>query len=287
MDEESDVGLWPLGPEDLPELQALVAAQGRNVSPEEYGRFLQLEGAGGLVLRNKNQLVGAITTMRLFEHGWLGPMLSTPELSTSLALVLYGHAVERLQRAGVERIETEATPEEANVLMRMGFELVRETRVLERAPQEPPGVSVVRPVEARHFLDVGSLDGAAVGYGRKEFLTSLHADDPESGFVVEREGDVAGYVFMRRSRRGYHVGPLVTRSTDAADARSLLEAAVGRGATWPLVALAPEKSALAGALLSTGFREVGRLVRLRAGKTPEPQATEGPHEWLVGSRLTG
>jgi hypothetical protein len=106
---------------------------------------------------------------------------------------------------------------------------------------------------------------------------------------VERDGEVAGYVLARRSRRGYHLGPLVTRAGDAETARLLLADALESVAGWPVVALAPEGSALLEALKAGGFAEVGTLTRMRTGVPGREADDAGPGatEWLVGGRITG
>lgn len=277
--------MWPLGPEDLPELRALVEAEGRNVAGDEYERFLKLEGGAGLVLRAPDGIVGAVTMMRHFEHGIIGPLVTTPRLSASLTLALYGHAVEKFQKAGVLRVDIEATEDESRILEKMGFVRMRETLVMERAPAAVEGGAAgVEPLQAAHMLDLGAMDAGAVGYGRKEYLESLRRREDAAAYATTDAGELRGYVFLRPAKRGYHLGPLVTAAGQLDDARSLLRAAVAHAADTRLVALAAESTPLMAALTEMGFREVGRLARLRAGEqAPERTATE----WLVGSRLTG
>lgn len=276
--------LTPLDAEDIPALRAIVDREGRNISREELDRFFSLEGAGGWAIRENDRLIGAVTTLRMFEHGVLGPLISEQELPDGFELVLLGHAIESLQKAGVVRVEVEAAARESDVLMRMGFHRVRGTLILERAAAKLDDAEPMASLEARHYLDLGMLDAAAVGHGRKGFLMDVHHQFPEGSVVEEHDGEMVGYALLRRSRRGYHLGPLVTGNSDAALAERLLRAAVSRVATWPIVALAPEGSELLPALEALGFRVVGSLDRLRAGETPEAPVSQ---EWLVGSRMTG
>jgi hypothetical protein len=287
----ADYALHPIAPEDAPALRRLGELQGRNVHADEYARFLGLEGAGGWLLREGDEVLAGITALRCFEHGVLGPLLARAELPSSLEVVVLSHAVEALQRSGVARVEVEATEREAQVLERMGFARVRGTLVLERAPgalaesRSPPAEGgAPAPMGPEHLLDVGILDAAAVGHGRKGYLADVQAAFPDGSLVVERDGDVAGFALLRRSRRGYHLGPLVTLAEAPDDAAALLEAAVARVSTWPVTALAPEGTPLLARFEALGFAPVGRLVRLRAGEAP-PEATA--REWLLGSRLTG
>lgn len=278
----------PMEQDDLADVLAFAHAQGRNVHREEYARFLALEGARGFVLRRDGALHGAITAIRYFEQGFLGPVL-TPPGADGLAIALLAHTIEGLQRGGAGLLECEATDEEAAILARMGFQRARRTLVLERPPAAGEAAATrterLQPID---FLDLGALDGAAFGIGRKEYLFALMQDYPDGARVLRDGEDVRGYAFLRRSRRGYHLGPMVTREHDLDAARALLADAVSLSAGWPVVALAPEGSALLPTLEAAGFATVGGLQRMRGGSVArevEPIATAT--EWLVGSRITG
>src|ERR1051325_2199978 len=113
------IQLRPMTRADLAGLEELSAS--RNVHRREYERFMGLEGAHGLVLEKGSRLLGAITVMRYFEHGFLGPILLRPsEDGVGLSLALLARAIEGLQRAGVTLIEAEATGDEAVLLSNLG-----------------------------------------------------------------------------------------------------------------------------------------------------------------------
>lgn len=280
------VRVRPLVAEDLPGLQALADRQGRNLHRREYERFLGLEGARGFVVTDDaGALLGAVTAMRYFEHAFLGPVLARegPD-AVGVAVLLVQRVLEALQAGGVLHVEAVATREEAALLRPLGFEEVSRAAVLERPPSPAglPAASV--PMEPHHLLDVGALDAAAAGYGRKQYLAALRDEHPEGARVRERDGEVVGFAVVRRSRRGLHVGPVVTAEPDAGLALALVEDALALSGSWPAVALVPEGSGVREGLERAGFREVGSLVRMRAGASgEEPKATQ----WLLGGRITG
>lgn len=275
-------------PADIADLEPLVA--GRNVGRREYERFLGLEGAHGLVFEAEGRLLAAVTAIRYFEHGFVGPVLAAPGAEgAGVQVALLERAVEGLRRSGVPYVEAEATPGDAPLLEGLGFARVRGTRIVEREPVPAGSPSTssdgTRAMSAGDLLDVGALDAQVAGYGRKEFLAVLRAEHPEGARVVERAGEVAGYAMLRRSRRGFHLGPLVTSQDDLSLAETLLLGALAQTAARPVVALLPDGSGLAPALERAGFAPVGDLVRMRAGErlSEASPATE----WLVGSRVTG
>lgn len=276
--------LRPMTTDDVEPVGAIAQSLGRNVGASDYARFLALEGAHGYVLTREAVILGAATVLRYFEHAFLGPVLLRTD-ADGLAIALLAQLVEMMQRDGVRVIEAEAAAAEEAILARMGFATLRRTIVLERAAggrSEPAG-SV--PMEHQHLLDVGALDAAAVGYGRKEYLLALMRELPAGARVVQREGDVVGYALMRRAPLGYALGPLVTREGDAETATALLRDTLTVAAGSTVVALVPEGSALLAPIEREGFRPVGDLARMRAG---ERDASAGAvTEWAVGSRLTG
>lgn len=276
--------LRPMGREDVAAVGALALDQGRNVDARDYERFLGLEGARGLVVERDGALLGAATVMRYFEHAMLGPVLVRQE-GDGLAIALLAHLIEAMQRDGVTTIEAEAGAGEEPILARMGFDVLRKTLVLER----PPGGSVEGAgsvaMRTHHLLDVGSLDAAAVGWGRKEYIAALARELPAAARVLEADGDVVGFALLRRAPRGYALGPIVTRSAGTEDAAHLVRDALNVAAGERVVMLVPESSALLPALEREGFRAVGALTRMRAGPAAQPRADAT--EWALGSRITG
>ena len=282
--------LRKLTPEDVPAMAALAHAANRNLHEDELARFLGMEGALALGVLREGRLEGMATALRLYEHGWMGPIATAggPD-AVGVAVALAQRALEALVRAGVESVDAEATPEEAGLLRALGFETLRRTVVLERPPgkADAPGATV--PLRDHHFLDLGALDAAAVGYGRKGWLWDTASAFPEGARAVTGDGSLRGYALLRRARRGYALGPLVTVEGDLAAAEALLKDAVGAVSTWPVVALAPGESPFLGALEAAGFRAVGALERMRLGRRrPEEEAAAAAaSEWLLGGRMTG
>lgn len=269
--------------EDAQLVGELAIARGRNAGAQDYRRFFALEGASGLVLTREGSILGAATVMRYFDHAFLGPVILRED-ADGLAIALLAKLIESMQRDGVGVIEAEAGAFEEAILSRMGFQVLRATIVLERAPGGLADRAGSAPMDERHILDVGALDADAVGYGRKEYIMALRAEHPNGARVVEREGEVAGYVLVRRTPRGAALGPLVTRPGARDEARALLRDALSEVAGERVVALVPDGSALLPDLEREGFQRVGALARMRAGERDEALSAT---EWAIGGRITG
>lgn len=284
--------LRELTTEDLPQMQQLVRLDARNVHQDELARFLALEGAHALGVARDGRLAGMVTVMRYFEHAWLGPIVTeSGDDAVGIGLALAQDALRRLSTLGLEHVEAEATPSEEVMLEKLGFHRIRSTVVMERPASAGEAVARAGSTESlddRHLLDVGALDAAAVGYGRKQYISDLARAFPEGArAAVDAAQEVRGYALMRRARRGYALGPLVTVPDALELAEDLLGDAVAAAPTWPIVALAPQRTALTAALERLGFVAVGELSRMRAGGPARDADARGATEWLLGSRMTG
>lgn len=278
--------LRPIEKGDLAALVELAGAEGRNVAPQEYDRFLSLEGARGYVVTRDEVLLGAGTGMRYFAHGFLGPLLLRQnDDATGVAIAILTQLIEGLQTEGVHVIDAEAAPAEEAILTRMGFALVRRTIIMERSGPAR-GFHGSMPMEQHHLLDIGVLDAEAVGHGRKEYLAALRDEMPEAARVVERDGEAIGFAMLRRASRGFLLGPLITRAGDTDAAQMLARDTVAAAQGEPVVALVPEGAPAVSLLEAEGFRAVGALVRLRAGGG-EPPGSATATEWALGGRITG
>lgn len=273
-------------PEDGEAVARLAQRDGRNVDETEYARFLRLEGASGIAASRDGELVGAITAIRYFEHGFLGPAMVPEENDAGLALLLVGRAVEALRRSGASYIETEASAQDAPLFEGLGFQTIHETVVLQRDPSSATQSLSTIALSDEHALDVGILDAGVAGYGRKEYILALRDACPHGARVLERHGEVEGFIVARRAKRGHHLGPLVTRGADLADAKALLIDAIAALSDSPLVVLAERTSPVIPLLEAQGFTEVGSLRRMRAGERASADAALGT-QWLTGGRLTG
>ena len=279
--------LRPIEKGDLPAILSLAQAEGRNVADREYERFLSLEGARGYVVSRDGRLLGTGTAMRYFEHGFLGPLLlRASDDATGVAIALLAQLIETFQKEGVHVIDAEAAPAEEAILARMGFTVLRRTIVVEHAGPAH-GFAGSMPMEEQHLLDVGVLDAEVAGFGRKQYLAALRRELPEGARVVERDGEVAGFVLLRRGTRGYHLGPLVTRSGDAEAARMLVRDALAAARGEAVVALIPGDETTFALLASEGFQPVGELARMRAGGADVPGHGAGATQWALGGRITG
>ncbi|MGK6308281.1 GNAT family N-acetyltransferase [Variovorax sp. DT-64] len=127
-------------------------------------------------------------------------------------------------------------------------------------PQAPPG-SLVRAMAPSDVEAVARLDQQATGWARRQMLDGLI--QAGEGHVLVRDGEPCGYALSRLFGRGYVIGPVVAES--AADARTLIEAALARlGQVFVRVDTAAA-SQLGDWLESIGLHQVGDAITMVKG----------------------
>jgi NAD(P)-dependent dehydrogenase (short-subunit alcohol dehydrogenase family) len=151
----------------------------------------------------------------------------------------------------------------ANIYRRLGFvEEFESLRFCLEAPSAYPPTSAV-PLTVEKLDAIACLERAAFGDDRTRLLRLLfpHA---EAGFVVERAGHLAGYLFVTPTTTGVHVGPCLADDSEAAAELwgAALRAARGRPVT---VGIGAPNHAGTELLQSLGFRSKPSSVRMVRG----------------------
>lgn len=130
-------------------------------------------------------------------------------------------------------------------------------------------------LQAAHWPQVLALDATAFGGSREVVLRNLAARQPKTALVVERDGELAGFVLGREGRAALQIGPLVAR--DDQTACDLLGAALARAGAPPAPAapvyvdIADHAAALQAWALAQGFevqRPFTRMAHGRRGYAP-------------------
>jgi len=132
--------------------------------------------------------------------------------------------------------------------------------------RQAPPARLVRAMAPSDVEKVARLDREATGWSRRQMLDRLiQAGD---GHVLVRNGEPRGYAISRLFGRGHVIGPVVAES--AADARTLIEAALARlGQVFVRIDTAAT-SQLGDWLESIGLRQVGEATTMVKGPPIPP-----------------
>jgi len=177
-----------------------------------------------------------------------------------------------------------STVEGKALYTRLGFkpyDVVRQHQaVLETPPSIDPAVPLREAIAADH-ASIVAIDEAAAGMPRKAMLDEIGGSAHQ--MVVERDGNVAGYGYVRPWGRGVVVGPVIAR--DDTDAKALIAALAARHVGEFVRIDVSGSSGLSSWLSGIGLPEVDEVVSMSLG--PPPQGSEHVKLYALANQSFG
>jgi GNAT superfamily N-acetyltransferase len=243
-----------------------------NQTRRDWEMFLKLSPAGCRVAVKDEAVIGTVTTVRYEDRfSWIGMVLVDPEeRGQGIGTRLISEALDVLQ--DIPSIKLDATPAGCEVYRKLNF--VDECR-LSRMEKMAPFDGLIqldnpaRPMTKEDLPFIAILDRQIFGADRRVILEWMFDGAPEYAWVIEREGQIAGYTFGRHGFNFEHLGPVVAH--DQQTARRLVAACVGRQAGRKFILDAshyePDWRVW---LASIGFREQRPFIRMFYRDNPYP-----------------
>jgi ribosomal protein S18 acetylase RimI-like enzyme len=243
-----------------------------NQTSRDWEMFLKLSPTGCRVAVKDDAVIGTVTTARYEDRfSWIGMVLVDPaERRQGIGTRLISEALDVLK--DMPSIRLDATPAGCEVYRHLDF--VDEYRLsrMEKAassgglmmPDDP-----ARPMTREDLPVIAIFDRQVFGAERRALLEWMFDGAPEYAWVIEREGQIAGYAFGRHGVNFEHLGPVVAH--DQQTARSLVAACLHRRAGQKFILDAshyePDWCAW---LASIGFREQRPFIRMFYRDNPYP-----------------
>ncbi len=216
-------------PEDIPFVVRSTLGEGWGYTRVDLERMLRLNPEGSLVWEEKSTL-GFITSVRHGNTAMIGHLVVTKEgRGRKIGRSLVQTLLDRYDESGIESTILYATEAGRGLYHKMGFEdsHVMQPMALYFSEKEWSALSGRCPrLEHDDLPRVVSIDKELFGDDRSALLRLFKSDFPDHCFKLEREGEIIGYIFGRRTPIGFDLGPWACLSGDASDARELLESAV-------------------------------------------------------------
>jgi hypothetical protein len=127
----------------------------------------------------------------------------------------------------------------------------------------------LRPTGRRDCAALAALDAQATGIARHNMLAALLRT--ASGVVLDRDGEAIGFALLRRSGRGYVIGPVI--APDAGRARVLIAHWIGRHAGAFIRIDVPTAHGLGEWLAGFGLQAVDTVNEMVRGRPPRHGTT--------------
>jgi GNAT superfamily N-acetyltransferase len=268
----TEIGFRTMQRPDIEAGLRLCRAARWNQTSRDWEMFLKLSPAGCRVAVKDEAVIGTVTTVRYEDRfSWIGMVLVDPaERGQGIGTRLIAEALDVLR--DMPSIRLDATPAGCEVYRKLNF--VDECR-LSRMEYVAPDVGVLqpdnpaRPMTKEDLPAIAIFDRQVFGAERRAILEWMLDGAPEYAWVIEREGQIAGYTFGRRGFNFEHLGPVVAH--DQQTARRLVVASLRQRADQRFILDASHhESDWRVWLESIGFREQRPFIRMFYRDNPYP-----------------
>jgi predicted N-acetyltransferase YhbS len=213
-------------PEDVDFAIEMTRVEGWEYSRIEIDRLLEMDPEGSLIWEEDGPL-GFLTTIHYGRTGVIGHLVvSERGRGRRIGTQLMKHALDYLDGLGMESVILYATRAGRKLYENMGF---KGTHAIHAHGVSVDGLAVrrleqsCRPIRRSDLADVVRMDAEAFMDDRTELIVRLYDEFPDLCLGLERDGDLVGAIFGRRTPIGTDFGPWVCSSGSVEDARSLFE----------------------------------------------------------------
>jgi len=258
---------------DLEEIRLIpiewAAGEGWNPGLHDAGSFYETDPNGFFAGFINGEPISCISMVKYSPHfAFLGFYIVRPQFrGRGYGLKIWNAA---LKYAGSTNIGLDGVVEQQENYKKSGFSLayrnIRYEGVSLPSFRSFPGIV---PVQEEHFEELLSYDFTLFPTTRPGFLKNwLHQPD-SFAYMALRENKIAGYIQIRKCRRGYKTGPLFADTPEIA--RQLLLTSFSQPeAGTPVFLDTPEVNLQALTLAeSLGMKKVFETARMYTGRFPE------------------
>ncbi len=221
------IQIRPMSPDDLPLGRRLSAQAGWNQTEADWRRFLRLAPEGSFVAEWSGVPVATTIAFVFDAVGWIAMVLVDQAFrQRGIATRLMSHAIEQLERRGVQTVRLDATPLGRPVYERLGFVAEYAVLRLQAARPRAGGSSAYEPLPATRVAEICELDRHLAGTDRSELIRALYDERPGEMTAVFSPRGPVGYATWRPGRRAAQIGPAIAREPEIGAA--MLDQVLGR-----------------------------------------------------------
>jgi len=177
----------------------------------EFEGFFAYDPRGCLIAEEDGRRVGVCIATPYAPFGFVGELIVVEAMrGRGIGRRLLEHALDYLRARGARTVFLDGVPAALSLYERAGFRPVcRSLRFYGQLAGRSH--ARVRPMRADDLDAAAALDRLAFGADRRFFLARRLALYPELGRVLEREGQMAGFILGRRAPGRVSAGPWVVR----------------------------------------------------------------------------
>ncbi len=253
---------------DLKEAMQLKEAEGWNQTGRDCEMLLSNNPDLCLVAISEGKVIATVTAMNYENQlAWIGMMLVQKEYrGLGVGTLLMTHIINELEHCA--SIKLDATPAGFPVYKKLGF--IQENTIyrMTRPPQNMEHIInpdfCVRRALSQDLVAIMEYDKGVFGANRQVVLNHLMNHSLKTSWLIEKDNRIEGFILGRPGSNFFQLGPLIAKSTEAAN--YLLAAALTElNGSSVVVDILHDKENLINWLQSQGFEIRRELIRMFYG----------------------
>ncbi|HTY75806.1 MAG TPA: GNAT family N-acetyltransferase [Candidatus Nanoarchaeia archaeon] len=239
-----------------------------NMAAEDFEFNASLEQDGCLLLIDGKERLGIATCISYGKIGWFGNLIVREDYrKRGGGSILVKHAINYLQKKGVETIGLYAYPNLQGFYEKMGFKFNMDFTILAAEHLEPATPETIPKIGRRQFQGIVEFDSQYFGAKREGLLKSIILQRGNASYYVSEGKEVMGYVAATIYESMAWVGPLICKPNRHDVAASLIKSVfsdIGKRSVYAVVS--KTDIPLLEVFSSFGFREEFFVSRMFLGK---------------------
>ncbi len=256
-------------PEDSDFALSITDSMNWGMVREDLDFMTQLEPEGCFVLFRDSRRIGLASTISYGDLGWLGNVIVNEDSREQGAgSFLVKECLKFLSARGAKTIGLYAYISKIPFYQRLGFKSDVEFVFLKGRGFSLPIRSEITRVSEEEVPDIIALDQEYAGASREKLLKSLLVSGSNQCYTATRDGKLLGYVAATTYDGRAELGPLVCLRQHREVALDLLKTMLTELDSFDVSLCIPRgEDAICSLLLTHGFREDFRLMRMFHGRT--------------------
>ncbi len=241
------------------------------MAPEDFQFMKQLEPKGSFLVLDNSKPVGIATSISYGKVGWFGNLIVEEEYRhKGVGTLLVNHAVNYLQRKGVETIGLYAYPHLKQFYSNLGFKSNEDFTVLHTQLKQTPRQKELSKIAKIDIPAIAEFDKKCFGGERTRLLESIISEKQNQSYKITDSDRIVGFVTSTVYESAAWIGPLVSRQSDFDTAILLAHEVFAKLGNKDVYAVLPKASSpLLNEFLGFGFKEWFFVSRMFLGKAVE------------------
>ena len=259
--------------------------EGWSATKQDFEELLQFNPKGSFIGEIDGKHVGMVCTVNYGEFGFIANLI-VPRIyrGQDFGRILMEFAMKYLLNSGTKSILLDGVPKAVSLYERLGFRKIAKSLRLE-ANLKGVNSQYTRSMTKSDLDEIIPFDSQYFGSKRDFFLRMRFQAYPEFSRVIERDGEIRGFVMGSWSGSAMRIGPWVMRTHDDFTERLLREfAGMTTSNTFKIGVLESNVQAVR-LLKQNGFEERSYSWRMVYGKDTE--ATLSNHLYAIFSPARG